>query len=237
MGLGAEGCGATVAGAPGSLRDRGVYYEGFFVGEVAESAEGSRLLSGYRAKSSVQGSNPCLSAMGPLAQVDRASDYESEGQRFESSRAHHSLDEALMREALDEARRGLEEGEVPVGAVVVVDGAIVGRAHNAPIALVDPTAHAEVLALRAAAAKVGNYRLAGATLYATIEPCAMCCGAALHARVARVIYGAPDPKAGAVVSRHRLLDDRCANHRAAVASGVLAEQCAALLRRFFESRR
>ena len=168
---------------------------------MAESAEGSRLLSGYRAKSSVQGSNPCLSANGPLAQVDRASDYESEGQRFESSRAHHSLDDAFMHEALDEARRSFDAGEVPVGAVVVIGGEVVARAHNAPLALSDPTAHAEVLALRAAGTRIGNYRLTGATMYATIEPCVMCCGAALHARVARVVYGAPDPKFGGVESR------------------------------------
>ena len=204
---------------------------------MAESAEGSRLLSGYRAKSSVQGSNPCLSAMGPLAQVDRASDYESEGQRFESSRAHHSLDEAFMREALDEARRALDAGEVPIGAVVVVDGAIVGRAHNTPVALADPTAHAEVLALREAGAKRGNYRLTGATLYATIEPCMMCGGAALHARVARVVYGADDPKAGAVVSLFRLLDDARLNHRVVACGGVLAAESAALMRQFFETRR
>ena len=237
VGLGAHRSDSAAARATGSLISRGVYYEGFFAGEVAESAEGSRLLSGYRAKSSVQGSNPCLSAMGPLAQVDRASDYESEGQRFESSRAHHSLDEAFMREALDEARQGLAEGEVPIGAVVVLDGQIVGRAHNAPVALADPTAHAEVLALRAAGTKTGNYRLSGATLYATIEPCAMCCGAALHARVARVVYGAADPKAGAVTSLYRLLDDRRLNHRADAVGGVLADESAALLRRFFESRR
>ena len=236
MGLAAENReSATRVARP--LIGRGVYYGGFFVGEVAESAEGSRLLSGYRAKSSVQGSNPCLSAIGPLAQVDRASDYESGGQRFESSRAHHSHDETFMREALDEARRGLADGEVPVGAVVVVGGEIVGRAHNAPVALADPTAHAEVLALRAAGIKTGNYRLTGATLYATIEPCAMCCGAALHARVARVVYGGADPKAGAVVSLYRLLDDARLNHRAAVVGGVLADESAALLRRFFETRR
>src|SRR2546425_10253413 len=99
-----------------------------------------------------------------------------------------------MRAALEEARRGLLAGEVPVGAVVVQDGAIVGRAHNAPIALNDPTAHGEVLALREAGRKLGNYRLTGATLYVTVEPCAMCCGAALHARLARVVYGAADPK-------------------------------------------
>ena len=142
-----------------------------------------------------------------------------------------------MREALDEARRGLDAGEVAVGAVVVMDGAIVGRAHNAPVALADPTAHAEVLALREAGTKRGNYRLTGATLYATIEPCAMCCGAALHARVARVVYGADDPKAGAVASLYRLLDDARLNHRAAATGGVLANESAALLRRFFESRR
>jgi tRNA(adenine34) deaminase len=204
---------------------------------VAESAEGSRLLSGYRAKSSVQGSNPCLSAIAPLAQVDRASDYESGGQRFESSRAHHSIDEGFMREALDEAQRSFDAGEVPVGAVVVLGADVVGRAHNAPLALSDPTAHAEVLALRAAGARIGNYRLTGATLYATVEPCVMCCGAALHARVARVVYGATDPKAGGVASLYRLLDDARLNHRAVAHGGVLAGDSAALLRRFFETRR
>ena len=143
----------------------------------------------------------------------------------------------FMREALDEAQRGAAAGEVPVGAVVVIDGAIVGRAHNAPIALADPTAHAEVLALRAAGEKCGNYRLAGATLYATVEPCPMCCGAALHARVARVVYGARDPKAGAVDSLYRLLDDARLNHRAATTGGVMAEEAAHLLSAFFETRR
>jgi tRNA(adenine34) deaminase len=142
-----------------------------------------------------------------------------------------------MREALDEARRGAAGGEVPVGAVVVMDGVVVGRGHNAPIALADPTAHAEVLALRAAAEKGRNYRLAGATLYATIEPCAMCCGAALHARVARVVYGARDPKAGAVESLYRLLEDARMNHRATATGGVLADEAARLLSAFFETRR
>jgi tRNA(adenine34) deaminase len=145
--------------------------------------------------------------------------------------------EAFMRAALDEARLGLAAGEVPVGAVVVLDGAIVAQAHNAPIALGDPTAHAEVLALREAAQKVGNYRLPGAELYATLEPCAMCCGAAIHARVARVVYGALDPKAGAVESRHRLLDDGRAGHRVEAVGGVLAGECSALLREFFETKR
>ena len=143
----------------------------------------------------------------------------------------------FMREALEEARRGAAAGEVPVGAIVVIDGAIVARAHNAPIALADPTAHAEILALRAAGEKRGNYRLTGATLYATVEPCAMCCGAALHARVARVVYGARDPKAGAVESLYQLLDDARLNHRAATTGGVLADEAARLLSRFFETRR
>jgi tRNA(adenine34) deaminase len=148
-----------------------------------------------------------------------------------------AADEGFMREALDEARRGAAAGEVPVGAVVVMDGVVVSRAHNAPIALTDPTAHAEVLALRTAGEKRGNYRLGGATLYATVEPCAMCCGAALHARVARVVYGARDPKAGAVESLYRLLDDARLNHRAAATGGVLADEAARVLGEFFESRR
>ena len=146
-------------------------------------------------------------------------------------------DEELMAQALDEAWRGLEAGEVPVGAVVVVEGEIIARAHNAPIALADPTAHAEVLALREAARKRENYRLTGATLYATVEPCPMCCGAILQARVARLIYGAPDPKAGAVESLYRLLDDARLNHRVATRGGVLADEAARLLKTFFEAKR
>jgi tRNA(adenine34) deaminase len=142
-----------------------------------------------------------------------------------------------MREALVEARRGAASGEVPVGAIVVLDGEIVARAHNAPIALVDPTGHAEVLALRAAAAKRGNYRLTGAALYATVEPCAMCCGAVVNARIARVVYGASDVKAGAVESLHRLLDDPRLNHRVEAVGGVLADESAALMRGFFDRRR
>jgi tRNA(adenine34) deaminase len=142
-----------------------------------------------------------------------------------------------MVAALDEARRGLAAGEVPVGAVVVLGGEIIGRAHNAPIALADPTAHAEVLALREATRKRGNYRLPGATLYVTVEPCPMCCGAALHARVSRVVYGAADPKAGAVESLYRLLDDPRLNHRVATRGGVLAREAAELLTTFFAARR
>src|SRR6266508_3905264 len=145
--------------------------------------------------------------------------------------------EGFMRAALAEARVGLGAGEVPVGAVVVVDDVIVGRAHNAPIALVDPTAHAEVLALREAAAKIGNYRLTGAVLYATVEPCAMCCGALVNARIARVVYGTADPKAGAVESLYRLLDDARLNHRVDAVGGVLADESVALLREFFARRR
>ena len=136
-----------------------------------------------------------------------------------------------------EARRGAASGEVPVGAIVVLDGEIVARAHNAPIALVDPTGHAEVLALRAAAVKRGNYRLTGAALYATVEPCAMCCGAVVNARIARVVYGASDVKAGAVESLHRLLDDPRLNHRVEAVGGVLADESAALMRGFFDRRR
>jgi tRNA(adenine34) deaminase len=142
-----------------------------------------------------------------------------------------------MRAALAEARAGLAAGEVPIGAVVVLDDVIIGHAHNAPIASSDPTAHAEVLALREAARKTGNYRLPGAALYATLEPCVMCCGAAIHARVARVVYGAQDPKAGAIESRHRLLDDGRSNHRIETLGGVLEADCAALLKEFFEARR
>ena len=153
------------------------------------------------------------------------------------SSAEREHDIAFMREALAEARRGLDASEVPVGAVVVIDGGVVARACNAPIALADPTAHAEVLALRAAGSAVGNYRLAGATLYATVEPCAMCAGAALHARVARLVYGAADPKAGAVESLYRLLADERWNHRVLTEGGILAEESRALLRQFFGARR
>lgn len=139
--------------------------------------------------------------------------------------------------ALEEAACAAQAGEVPVGAVVVLDGRLVGRGHNAPIALHDPTAHAEIVALRAAARETGNYRLAGATLYATIEPCAMCCGAALHARVARLVYGADDAKAGAVRSLHRLLDDPRLNHRVEVTAGVRADACGTALSEFFRGRR
>ncbi len=146
-------------------------------------------------------------------------------------------DQHWMGLALAEARRAAEEGEVPVGAVVVLDGRLVGRGHNAPIGLSDPTAHAEIMALRAASTAIGNYRLTGATLYATVEPCVMCCGAALHARIARLVYGAADPKAGAVQSLYHMLDDRRLNHRVAVTAGVRDAECGRELSEFFKAKR
>ena len=146
-------------------------------------------------------------------------------------------DEHWMGLALEEAARAAQAGEVPVGAVVVLDGRLLGSGHNAPIKDSDPTAHAEIVALRAAAREAGNYRLIGATLYATIEPCAMCCGAVLHARIARLVYGADDAKAGAVRSVHRLLDDERLNHQIAVTTGVRATECGARLSDFFRAKR
>ncbi len=148
-----------------------------------------------------------------------------------------SEDARYMGLALENARRAAALDEVPVGAVVVLDGRVAGRGHNLVIAASDPTAHAEIVALRAAAEAAGNYRLAGATLYATIEPCPMCCGAALNARVARLVYGAEDPKAGAVRTLYTLLEDPRLNHRVAVVAGVRRDECAALLREFFKEKR
>jgi tRNA(adenine34) deaminase len=142
-----------------------------------------------------------------------------------------------MRLALREAERAGREGEVPVGAVVVENGRVVARAHNRPIRLKDPSAHAEILALRRAARKLGNYRLKGCTLYATIEPCAMCAGAIVQARLGRVVYGARDPKAGANGSALAVLNHPKLNHQVEVVTGVLAEDCAAILRSFFRRRR
>jgi tRNA(adenine34) deaminase len=151
--------------------------------------------------------------------------------------AQLSEDERWMRRALAEARRGAREEEVPVGAVVVADGRTLARAHNRPIHLHDPSAHAEVLALRRAARKLGNYRLTGSTLYVTIEPCAMCAGAIVQARLRRVVYGARDPKAGAAGSALRVLNHPKLNHRIEIARGVLADECAEMLREFFRRRR
>jgi len=142
-----------------------------------------------------------------------------------------------MGVALAEAEAAAARGEVPIGAVLVLDGMVIARAHNAPITLRDPTAHAEVLALRAAARETGNYRLERTIVYTTVEPCLMCCGALVHARVARLVYGAADPKAGAAASLYRILDDGRLNHRVEVTAGVRAEECAALLTEFFRARR
>ena len=142
-----------------------------------------------------------------------------------------------MSAALEEARRGLAAGEVPIGAVLAVDGQIVSRAFNQPIGSVDPTAHAEILVLRDAAQRIGNYRLTGATLYVTVEPCLMCVGAIVHARVAHVVYGAAEPKTGALVSTVRGLDLPGLNHRFEVTGGVLEEECRELIQEFFREKR
>jgi tRNA(adenine34) deaminase len=145
--------------------------------------------------------------------------------------------ELFMSGALDEARRGLEAGEVPIGAVVVIDGRVVASAFNQPISAIDPTAHAEVLALRAAARAIGNYRLTDAVLYVTVEPCLMCVGALVHARVREVVYGAAEPKTGAVASTIRGLDSPGLNHRFAVTAGVLEPECRKLIQEFFRAKR
>ena len=142
-----------------------------------------------------------------------------------------------MREALELAERARAAGEVPVGAVVVVDGAIVGRGFNQPIGAHDPTAHAEIVALRAAAVAAGNYRLTGASLYVTIEPCLMCVGAIVHARIGTLVFGATEPKAGAIESTQRAHEQPALNHRLVVVSGVLAHECRDSMQRFFQERR
>ena len=147
------------------------------------------------------------------------------------------IDEGFMRAALELAGRAAATGEVPVGAVVVRNGEIVGRGYNHPISAHDPTAHAEVVALRDAAGRLGNYRLGGCELYVTLEPCVMCAGAILHARIARVIYGAADPKTGACGSVLNLFAERRLNHHTAVSGGMLQDDAAALLQQFFAARR
>ncbi len=142
-----------------------------------------------------------------------------------------------MRVALEQALEAERRGEVPVGAVVVVDGEVAGAGFNQPIGTHDPTAHAEIVAMREAAARRANYRLTGATLYVTIEPCQMCVGAMIHARIARVVYGTPEPKAGAIESVMRAHEHPALNHRMLATGGVLEEECRALMQRFFQKRR
>ena len=146
-------------------------------------------------------------------------------------------DERFMRHALGLAQRAREEGEVPVGAVVVLDEKVIGEGWNRPISASDPTAHAEIQAMRAAASTRKNYRLVGATLYVTLEPCAMCVGAMFHARLRRVVFGASDPKTGAAGSTVNLFEEKRLNHHALVQGGVLAAECGALLSSFFAARR
>lgn len=142
-----------------------------------------------------------------------------------------------MRLALDEAEKALGAGEIPVGAVVVLNGKLLATARNSPIGLNDPSAHAEILAIRRAAERLGNYRLTGTTLYVTLEPCIMCAAAILQARIARVVFGAEDPKNGGVLSLYRILEDSRLNHRAEVSGGVLKEPCGEILSRFFREKR
>jgi len=146
-------------------------------------------------------------------------------------------DQALMRQALALAARAAELGEVPVGALVVLDDVVIGEGWNRPVSAHDPTAHAEIVALRQAAGRVGNYRLVGAELFVTIEPCTMCAGALVHARIARLVFGATEPKAGAVVSNARLFDQPWVNHRPVCLGGVLAQACAQQISDFFRWRR
>lgn len=142
-----------------------------------------------------------------------------------------------MTLALQEAKKAGEDGEVPIGAVLVREGEIIAQDHNRPIGLCDPTAHAEILVLRAGSQKLKNYRLLGSTLYVTLEPCPMCAGALLQARISRLVFGTADPKSGAVISLYRLLSDERLNHQVEVMAGVLQKECAEVLRLFFERKR
>lgn len=146
-------------------------------------------------------------------------------------------DEVYMRLALDLAREAQAAGEVPVGALVVSSGVVTGRGFNSPIRLADPTAHAEILAIREAAARLGNYRLENSTLYVTLEPCVMCAGALVAARIARLVFGARDLRFGGVRSKFRLADSELLNHRVQITEGVLGDECSLLLQDFFQSRR
>jgi tRNA(adenine34) deaminase len=168
---------------------------------------------------------------GDAAMVERGSDTGND------MRAATPWAATWMTEALALADRAAAEGEVPVGAVVVIDGEVRGRGYNRPIAAHDPTAHAEIIALREAAAVTGNYRLTGATLYVTLEPCLMCVGAMVHARIGTLVYGAAEPKAGAIESGGRAHERPGLNHRFTVVSGLMARECADRVRAFFTARR
>jgi tRNA(adenine34) deaminase len=157
--------------------------------------------------------------------------------RFSMDERRRTQDEHFMQEALELARQAERAGEVPVGAVIVVGAEIIGRGRNAPVELHDPTAHAEILALREAAAALENYRVEGATLYSTLEPCVMCAGALVAARVKRVVFGARDLRFGGVRSKFRVADSELLNHRVEIVEGVLGAECAELMQRFFSSRR
>ena len=148
-----------------------------------------------------------------------------------------STDYDFMKIALEEAEEAYRRSEVPVGAVLVLDGNILARAHNSPITKNDPSAHAEMLVLRQAGEKIGNYRLTGAELYVTLEPCVMCAGAIVQARLARVIFGARDPKCGAVASLYDILTDERLNHQVEVTEGILQEECGEIMSRFFKQKR
>ena len=154
-----------------------------------------------------------------------------------TSESGKDRDEQMMGLAFEEARLAAEEGEVPIGAVILWKDKVIARSHNQPIARHDPTAHAEILAIREAAEKMKNYRLSGMTLYVTLEPCIMCAGAILQARLARLVYGAGDPKGGAVSSLYRVLEDGRLNHSVEVVGGVLSASCAEILSGFFREKR
>lgn len=148
-----------------------------------------------------------------------------------------SRDEHFMQLALEQAKLGALRGEVPVGAVVVHEGEVVGSGFNCPISTSDPSAHAEMVAIRAAAARLDNYRLPGSTLYVTLEPCSMCAGLIVHSRIARVVFGTTEPKAGVAVSRGQFFQQDFLNHRVLIEGGVLAQDCSQLLTEFFRARR
>jgi tRNA(adenine34) deaminase len=156
---------------------------------------------------------------------------------YAGSAAGNAMHTGFMQTALALAEQARQQGEVPVGAVVVLGGQVIGEGFNQPISATDPTAHAEIVALREAARRIGNYRLTGAEVYVTIEPCQMCVGAMVHARIARVIYGTPEPRAGAIESAMRAHEHPALNHRMEALGGVLEEECRAVMQSFFAGRR